>query len=51
MDELKEIKLKNYQYLNKVVIKGEMLFIVSSLMELFLLCELARSRGIRRYHL
>lgn len=28
MDELKETKLKNYQYLNEVVIKGEMLFIV-----------------------
>ena len=26
MDELKEIKLKNYQYLNEVAIKGETLF-------------------------
>ena len=35
MDELKEIKLKNYQYLNEVAIKGETLFTGSSLMELF----------------
>ncbi|AIC25126.1 hypothetical protein T303_04515 [Streptococcus thermophilus ASCC 1275] len=35
MDELKEIKLKNYQYLNKVAIKGETLFTGSSLMEIF----------------
>lgn len=35
MDELKDIKLKNYQYLNEVAIKGETLFTGSSLMELF----------------
>ena len=35
MDELKEIKLKNYQYLNEVAIKVETLFTGSSLMELF----------------
>jgi len=46
MDELKEIKLKNYQYLNEVAIKGETLFTGSSLMELFPICEIARSRGI-----
>ena len=45
MDELKEIKLKNYQYLNEVAIKGETLFTGSSLMELFPICEIARSRG------
>lgn len=39
MDELKEIKLKNYQYLNEVAIKGQMLFTGSSLMELFPICE------------
>jgi len=46
MDELKEIKLKNYQYLNEVAIKGETLFTGSSLMELFPICEIARSRGV-----
>ena len=46
MDEIKETKLKNYQYLNEVVIKGEMLFTGSSLMELFYIYEIARSRGI-----
>ena len=46
MDELKDIKLKNYQYLNEVAIKGETLFTGSSLMELFPICEIARSRSI-----
>lgn len=46
MDELKEIKLKNYHYLNEVAVKGETLFTGSSLMELFPICEIARSRGI-----
>ena len=46
MDELKDIKLKNYHYLNEVAIKGETLFTGSSLMELFPICEIARSRGI-----
>ncbi|MFR2079066.1 MAG: hypothetical protein ACLS3V_05650 [Streptococcus sp.] len=46
MDELKDIKLKNYQCLNEVAIKGETLFTGSSLMELFPICEIARSRGI-----
>ena len=46
MDELKDIKLKNYQYLNEVAIKGETLFTGSSLMELFPICEIARSRGV-----
>lgn len=35
MEELKVIILKNYQYLNEVAIKGETLFMGSSLMELF----------------
>ena len=46
MDALKEIKLKNYQYLNEVAIKGETLLTGSSLIELFPICEIARSRGI-----
>ncbi|MFR2063653.1 MAG: hypothetical protein ACLS36_08720 [Streptococcus sp.] len=45
MDELKEIKLKNYQYLNEVAIKGDALHGLS-LMELFPICEIARSRGV-----
>lgn len=43
MDELKEIKLKNYQYLNEVAIKGETLFTGSSLMELF---QFVKSLGV-----
>jgi len=40
------IKVKNYQILNRTAKKGAILFTGSSLMELFPVCELARSRGI-----
>ena len=41
-------KLKNYEYLNRHIVKGQILFTGSSLMEQFPVAELARSQGIEK---
>ena len=46
MTEEQRRKIKNYDYLNQIALKGKTLFTGSSLMEMFPICEIARSRGI-----
>ena len=46
MTEEQLLKIKNYDYLNQIALKGKTLFTGSSLMEMFPVCEIARSRGI-----
>ncbi len=47
MDQEQRIKIKNYETLNKTVIKKGILFTGSSLMEQFPVCEMCRSAGIK----
>ena len=47
MNEEQKCKIKNYDYLNQTVLKGKTLFTGSSLMEMFPICEIARSRGVK----
>lgn len=46
MIEEQLLKIKNYDYINQIALKGKILFTGSSLMEMFPVCEIARSRGI-----
>ncbi len=46
MTEEQRRKIKSYDYLNQIALKGKTLFTGSSLMEMFPICEIARSRGI-----
>ncbi len=46
MTEEQKRKIKNYDYLNQIALKGKTLFTGLSLMEMFPICEIARSRGI-----
>ena len=41
-------KAKNYKYLNKNVIKGQILFTGSSLMEQFPIAEISQNHGIQK---
>ena len=43
MTEEQRRKIKNYDYLNQIALKGKTLFTGSSLMEMFPICEIARS--------
>lgn len=47
MNEEQKCKIKNYDYLNQAALKGKTLFTGSSLMEMFPICEIARSRGVK----
>jgi len=40
------MKIKNFRYLNQIALKGKILFTGSSLMEMFPVCEIAKSNGI-----
>lgn len=40
------MKIKNFRYLNQSALKGKILFTGSSLMEMFPVCEIAKSSGI-----
>ena len=46
MTEDQKIKIRNYDFLNQMVVKGKILFTGSSLMEMFPVCEIAKSKGI-----
>ena len=45
MDEIQQMKIKNFKYLNQIASKGATLFTGSSLMEMFPVCEIARSEN------
>lgn len=45
MNDEQKIKIKNFNYLNQNILKGNTLFTGSSLMEQFPICEIARSKG------
>lgn len=45
MDEIQQTKIKNFKYLNQIASKGATLFTGSSLMEMFPVCEIARSEN------
>lgn len=42
------MKIKNFKYLNQNALKGKILFTGSSLMEMFPVCEIAKSQGINQ---
>ena len=42
------MKIRNFGYLNQGALKGQILFTGSSLMEMFPVCEIARSQGIEQ---
>ena len=44
MNNDQKIKIRNFDYLNKNILKGKILFTGSSLMEQFPICEIARSK-------
>ena len=48
MDDNQRMKIRNFGYLNQGALKGQILFTGSSLMEMFPVCEIARSQGIER---
>ncbi len=45
MNNDQKIKIRNFDYLNKNILKRKILFTGSSLMEQFPICEIARSKG------
>lgn len=45
MDNDQKRKIKDYKFLNQNALKGKILFTGSSLMEMFPVCEIARSQG------
>ena len=48
MDDNQRMKIRNFGYLNQGALKGQILFTGSSLMEMFPVCEIARSQGIEQ---
>lgn len=48
MDDNQKMKIQNFKYLNENALKGKILFTGSSLMEMFPVCEIARSQGIEQ---
>ncbi len=49
MDNNQRMKIRNFGYLNQGALKGQILFTGSSLMEMFPVCEIARSQGIEQF--
>ena len=45
MDDNQRMKIRKFGYLNQGALKGQILFTGSSLMEMFPVCEIARSQG------
>ena len=45
VDDNQRMKIRNFGYLNQGALKGQILFTGSSLMEMFPICEIARSQG------
>ena len=48
MDDNQRMKIRYFGYLNQGALKGQILFTGSSLMEMFPVCEIARSQGIEQ---
>ena len=48
MTEEQRRKIKNYDYLNQIALKGKTLFTGSSLMEMFPICEIASAGELKK---